>query len=313
MKKIKITDKEAVISGADYTFVCGKIPFAITCSRILPHGENNLIDLDLINKMKIPLLNIRVRRIQILGQECRSVGTIDQTIHCVSEGKLQGTIHLSATVVRNLFENFNVDCLASAKTYHKLVGKSPPKSCQNVLEENEEEDDNDDTDFSLCDGDETMISKDQNDEDASKSPTKDRPAKPPDDPPQPKLSAYSDEDFHEWRSSSPWLSRPADWVIAKDIARFGKCTYIEEVTTLNNHSHSPPDDNSDDEDTMCDKCFYEGKPIHIATSHQTDCPTCPTMDNDKKLRLYGPNLKKLAKQIFEERHRRRKEELRRTT
>ena len=99
MKKIKITDKEAVISGADYTFVCGKIPFAITCSRILPHGENNLIDLDLINKMKIPLLNIRVRRIQILGQECRSVGTIDQTIHCVSEGKLQGTIHLSATVV----------------------------------------------------------------------------------------------------------------------------------------------------------------------------------------------------------------------
>ena len=100
MKKLKITDNEAVRNGADYTFVCGKIPFAITCSKILPHGENNLIDLDLINKMKIPLLNIRVRRIQILGQECRSVGTIDQTIHCVSEGKLQGTIHLSATVVR---------------------------------------------------------------------------------------------------------------------------------------------------------------------------------------------------------------------
>ena len=310
MKKLKITDKEAVRNGADYTFVCGKIPFAITCSKILPHGENNLIDLDLINKMKIPLLNIRVRRIQILGQECRSVGTIDQTIHCVSEGKLQGTIHLSATVVRNLYENFDIDCLASFKTYHKLVGKSPPKTCQNVLEENEDEDD--DTASSLDSSDEMMINKDHNDDEATKCPVKDEPAKPPDDP-QPKLSVLSDEDHHKWRSTAPWGSRPADWVIAKDIARFGKCTYIEEITTLDNHSHSSPDDNSDDEDTMCDTCFYEGKPIHIATSHQTDCPTCPTMDNDKKLRLYGPNWKKLAKQIFEERHRRRKEELRRTT
>ena len=194
IKKLKITDKEAVRNGADYTFVCGKIPFAITCSKILPHGENNLIDLDLINKMKIPLLNIRVRRIQILGHECRSVGTIDQTIHCVSEGKLQGTINLSATVVRNLYENFDVDCLASLKTYHKLVGKSPPKTCQNVLEENEDEDD--DTASSLDSSDEMMINKDHNDDKVTKCPVKVEPAKPPDDP-LPKLSALSDEEHHK--------------------------------------------------------------------------------------------------------------------
>ena len=67
MKKFKITDKEAVQHGADYTFVCGKITFAITCSKILPHGENNLIDLDLVNKMQIPIKNIKVKRLQIQG------------------------------------------------------------------------------------------------------------------------------------------------------------------------------------------------------------------------------------------------------
>ena len=71
--------------------------------------------------MKIPLLNIRVRRIQILGQECRSVGTVDQTIQGVSDGKLQGTIHLSATVIRNLYDNFNVDCLASVRLSPSLL------------------------------------------------------------------------------------------------------------------------------------------------------------------------------------------------
>ena len=30
-------------------------------------------------------------------------------------------------VVRNLYENFNVDCIASAKTFERLIGKPPPK------------------------------------------------------------------------------------------------------------------------------------------------------------------------------------------
>ena len=110
--------------------------------------------------MKIPLLNIRVRRIQILGQECRSVGVIDQTIQCVSEGKLQGTIKLSATVVQNLFDNFHVDCIASVNTYQKLVGKPPQKTCLDILDEIED----DDTVSSLDVGDKMMINKDQIDE-----------------------------------------------------------------------------------------------------------------------------------------------------
>ena len=87
------TDKVIVENGADFTFVCRKIPFAISCSELL-QGETNLIDLDLVNSMKIPLRNIRVTRMSILGHDVRAVGRIKQTIQCVVNGKVQGCVHL---------------------------------------------------------------------------------------------------------------------------------------------------------------------------------------------------------------------------
>ena len=84
---MSITDKVAVRGGADYTFVCSKIPFAITCSTDLPHTEHNLIDLDLINKMKIPLRNVKVKRMVLMGRNVRYVGSVSQTIQCVRQGK----------------------------------------------------------------------------------------------------------------------------------------------------------------------------------------------------------------------------------
>ena len=112
------TDKVNVENGADFTFVCRKIPFAISCSELL-QGETNLIDLDLVNSMKIPLRNIRVTRMSILGHDVRAVGRIKQTVQCVVKGKVQGCVQLEGKVVRNLFATFNVDCFASAKTYER--------------------------------------------------------------------------------------------------------------------------------------------------------------------------------------------------
>ena len=241
--------------------------------------------------MKIPLLNIRVRRIQILGQECRSVGMIDQTIQCISGGKLQGTIHLSATVVRNLFDNFNVDCLASAKTYYKLSGDYPLKSCHDILEESEENV----AVSSLESGGEATISQDQDDddEDATNQHKQDEEPEPPDNP-QPQLTKI--------------LGDNLNFIIEKDMARLNqiKC----DVHTLAN-SH---DDEFYDEDLMCDLCFYAGKPIKVTKSHRNKCPTCPSMTNEAKINLFGTQWKRAAKEIFEERHRgRKKEELRRHT
>ena len=132
------TDKVIVENGADYTFVCRKVPFAISCSTDFPHGDVNLIDLDLVNKMKIPLRNIRVTRMSLLGHDVRAVGRIKQTVQCVHQGRVQGNVHLEAKVVRDLFSILNVDCLASARTYERLVGKKPPDPEDNEYEPNEE-------------------------------------------------------------------------------------------------------------------------------------------------------------------------------
>ena len=120
------TDKVIVENGEDFTFVCRKIPFAISCSTDLPHGDVNLIDLDLVLKMKIPLRNIRITRMSLLGHDVRAVGRIKQTVQCVHQGRVQGTVHLEAKVVRDLYSLFDVDCLASARTYERLMGKKPP-------------------------------------------------------------------------------------------------------------------------------------------------------------------------------------------
>ena len=83
-----ITDSVQVKGGADYTFVCRKIPFAVTCSTDLAPGAYNYIDLDLVNKMRIPLHNIKVTRMCLHGQDVRVVGAISQTVQCVSQGKI---------------------------------------------------------------------------------------------------------------------------------------------------------------------------------------------------------------------------------
>ena len=122
-----ITDKVLTENGADFTFVCGKVPFAISCSSDLPHKSSNLIDLDLVNKMRIPLKNIRVTKMSILGHDLRCVGVVSQTIQCVVGGKISGTIHLYSKVVRDLFNSISTDCLASRQTYVRLMGGDPPE------------------------------------------------------------------------------------------------------------------------------------------------------------------------------------------
>ena len=123
---VMITDKVMTENGADFTFVCGKVPFAVSCSTSLPHRSSNMMDLDLVNKMKIPLKNIRVTRISIQGHDLRCVGVISQTIQCVADGKISGTIHLYAKVVRDLYTATSTDCLASRTTFSRLMGHDPP-------------------------------------------------------------------------------------------------------------------------------------------------------------------------------------------
>ena len=129
------TDKVIIPEGTDFSFVCKKIPFAISCMSEMPYKDANLVDHDLVNKMGITLCDIKVTGMSLLGHDVCAVGRIKQTIQCVHKGRAQGTIHLEAKVVRDLYTVLGADCIASARTYSKLMGRKPPDPPDEDLEE----------------------------------------------------------------------------------------------------------------------------------------------------------------------------------
>ena len=291
------TDTVQVKSGTDFSFVCGKIPFAITCSSALQHGSYNLIDLDLVNKMKIPLQKIKVCRMTYLGENLRSVGYIDQTIQCVQKGIVQGTIHLSAKVVRNLFDNFNVDCIASYKTYEKLTGSKPPDppDIQSV-----EDDDKEDVQNKLQDDchDNTFKST---------------------------SSSTCSDNIHaitkDWLWNASFIAEVAQRDSADVLLRLEN-----EMANVNNddendeseedtnddsikHANTETEDEEPDEwseypDMHCDLCFGMGQPVKIVTNHSNECPTCPSLTVVQKEHLFGLDWKVRAEEIFRKRFKR---------
>ena len=224
-KKLNIiTDSVQVKGGADYTFVCSKIPFAVTCSTDFAPGAYNLIDLDLVNQMKIPLHNIKVTRMFLHGQNVRVVGSISQTVQCVSKGKVQGTVHLEAKVVRNMFDMFNVDCIASAKTFKRLTGRGLPES----LGDPGNDDKVHKADLNVVLGGHDEVDEDEH---LDQAPADHGPKEP--DPPDNKLSAvHTDANFDDLLANAPWSRQ--------SVPRRSQHWF--------QHSHRQPDSQGEDEE-----------------------------------------------------------------
>ena len=303
------TDSVRVKNGTDYSFVCGKIPFAITCSSTLQHGSYNLIDLDIVNKMKIPLQKIKVFRLTYMGENLRSVGYIDQTIQCVQNGVIQGTVHLSAKVVRNLFENFNVDCIASSKTYERLTGTKPPdpphiNNTEDRLQDDDDEDIFSSGSSSTCsDGRHDPITKDwlfkasliasaaQKDDEETLLQCENEKAN---------VNVIEDDEDDQKSSSEEGNEN--------DIIQCAKTkTEDEEKCKLGKLCHENCVEEEGGNEFHCWICFQSGKPYKIVSNHHIDCPTCPSVTPEMKTICLGPNWKTDAEYIMKMRHQRQKE------
>ena len=283
-----VTDKVNVENGADYTFVCRKIPFAITCSSELPHGDSNLIDLDLVNRMKIPLRNIRVTRMSILGHDVRAVGRIKQTVQCVHRGRVQGTVHLEGKVVRDLYSLFNVDCMASSKTYERLVGKKPPDP---------------DDGYESIEEIEVVPNLDDLNEEKAKD------EKEEDEEQQEEVPPDREHDHHQPEPVQVEEPDPPDDVDVSDLPVDPR--YIGLLRGFLDKSRG--DNEEDEEDAtiyndegydmtptkkqmtlefleqenvvFCKFCYMEGKPDHITFDHWIFDSACPSMSDADKRRL----------------------------
>ena len=301
------TDKVLVENGADFTFVCRKIPFAISCSE-LHQGGMNLIDLDLVNKMKIPVRNIRVTRMSLFGHDVRAVGRIKQTVQCVVNGRPQGNIHLEGKVVRDLYALLNVDCLASFKTYERLMGRKPPDPSDEGYESTE--------DIPTLGGDEEGNNdKQEGKEDSINNEDKTLEEEVPPDPPdlgnpstEPRatLRAFQHPEwpnFHVFETvdkdddediDSAKLQKMSDDLYA-DYVKNGPGPTDLLVARMN--SMQDEDEDEDEDNKHCGLCFRDGKPIKVVEG----CPTCPTLTPNEKLRRHGPHWKQQAEMIFKTR------------
>ena len=107
----------------DFVFQCHKRPFAMTVSPLFPKSPENLIDLELVEFLNIPIKKIEARRFNFAGIDMRIVGHISQTVQCVVNGKICGTTHLKAAVVRHMTKLFNLDGVAGGKTVKQFLSE----------------------------------------------------------------------------------------------------------------------------------------------------------------------------------------------
>ena len=286
----QITDKVNIENGAEFTFVCSKIPFAVSCSTDLQHKEFNVIDLDLVNKMKIPLRKIRVSQITIQGQNLRSVGVISQTIQCVNGGKISGTIHLYARVVRDLFASLDVDSIASTRTFKRLMGKDPPdeppndKPGDDLIILGGDEDDEEDDIAASEDGEEDDIEASADTKENSTA----------DNDPQDKKDDGNDLGSIQHIYQSPPMTLK-QW---RKIPKFGQIRNVsvyetspgdcsisdgedddDEDEDYDDLHHDPQYQNESSEDHHCQFCFLSGQPIKVTFSHKDLDIACPSMSD----------------------------------
>ena len=308
---VKITDSVQVKGGTDFTFVCSKIPFAVSCSSDLPHQEHNLIDLDLVIKMKIPLKNIKVSRLHLLGRSVRAVGFVNQTEQCVHNGKISGTINLQAKVVRNLYEMFDVDCITSAKTYERLVGRKPPSAPDDPM-------DIDDEDKEEADKDEDDKERDEDDEEDDKPPEavkdeeNDSSAEADKDEDDGDGYKYVECNWDDFIDRTPYDEAslyPGEPIVFGDsddedyetaVIKISDRNYAtvkvprsttvpSPLTTSKPAPTKPSAPGTKSKGYFCKYCFLSGQPISVTYGHNIMDVTCPSMTDEDKERIHGPN------------------------
>ena len=292
-----ITDKVQIRNGADFTFICKKVPFAITCSSV------------------------------------RSVGYISQTIQCVRNGKISGNIHIQGKVIRDLYSIFDVDCIASSRTYTHLVGK-PPKPPEDTkvpdLDDNvgdtidiEEEDDGKPICDAKCVIDPTYTCDEKGVIDSAKKEKDD--TKTNDDATNETKEDGKikyDKAYLNYVSSLPVYQPPQmtlrEW---RKVPKFGTIKNVMTYETspgdcVQSSSEDDQTDLDDDEEddinddpqdqyqnessgygyrdpepgeTFCNFCFVSGQPVRVTHSHNILDVACPSMSHMDKERIHGPN------------------------
>ncbi len=227
----------------------------------------------------------------LLGHDVRAVGRIKQTIQCVHKGRIQGTIHLQAKVVRDLYSTLGVDCVASAKTYFRLTGQEPPDPPDEEYDDEDPQKDVtnlDDTIANNADDTKSVKDDDKNEyDDDARNSTAEK-AEVTDDENNaraPGTEVYEGKkgvNYNWWRPQSydPFPRKGDDMPPAQ--------AYGYDDTDEDNDQDPLLEqvDPTHDDEKFCKTCYMSDYPPNVFLSHHTvQILACPSISNIDKQRL----------------------------
>jgi len=107
----------------EFVVACKGRPFTILTSSNLPTPSITLVDHKLVAELKIRMSDLQCSRFHYGGKKLRILGKISTSVQCITAGIVSGNMHLKASVVENLCDNFDVHSIAGQKMSKLLTRK----------------------------------------------------------------------------------------------------------------------------------------------------------------------------------------------
>ena len=173
---------------------------------------------------------------------------------------------------------FDVDCVASTRTYTRLMGRKPPDP-PDYCEDDEDLEHLGDLDDVPDEENEGLKEVEEEDNDHKEGTNDDNTKGNPID--------YSKKD-DEWYANlkTVWqVSGPVKDDYEPAAAQFGMKNHAADTPY-----HQPvPDDNQPDDDASghCELCYKCDQPVEVFLSHNTFDLSCPSMTDQERRQLYG--------------------------
>ena len=108
----------------DIVVACKGTPFTILQSHSLPTPTVTFIDHKIVAELKLKMTDLQCSRLHYGSKKLRVLGKISTSVQCIYNGMVTGNLHIKASVVENLYENFNAQ-----KTVKIAEIENPPFCC----------------------------------------------------------------------------------------------------------------------------------------------------------------------------------------
>ena len=119
---------EYVNEEKEFVFAVKGRPFGCLVSPYLPTPTSSIIDMNLVREIGLKMTDLQYTKFNFGGQKMRIVGKINITVQTIHNGLASGNFHMKASVVLDLYKNFEIEAIAGVKL-RKLLEGNDSKDC----------------------------------------------------------------------------------------------------------------------------------------------------------------------------------------